>query len=435
MSRLSSIKLIAGDYLKYNPSSRAGAAHLLRVLAALQRPRNANAIAKLLFRLTLVARLLGRDRCPVSVERHIQALVRQWSPDAFDWDSFFPNSKKKLVQKAIILKQPEPRGEKGILFIAFEDNWLRLFRYADIKKLSSQYELVLSPTWSPPYDLPFLIAQRLWPSRLITILSNLDDVPVFRRLTPNVETVPLLASSWVHPEIFALPERVEKRFDVVILANFANYKRHFALFRTVSQIPSKPKVLVLGHAWGGRSRAVLEREARAFGVLEHVTFAEALPDKEMIKALKSARVSVITSLAEGACVAVAESLFADVPVALIEGANVGSRAFINEQTGRFLRPSHISEDLEAFIRESAKYSPRKWMLEHGTSHTDSARMLNEALRQHALAQGQSWTTDIVNMHWRPNAEFDSPIERENMRPEYARFEAEFGIPVQLRPPD
>ena len=427
------VKLIATDRLKYDPICRAAAGRVLQILGSFQKSADSNKAAMLLLRMTFAARLLGRDRAKGTLESRIAKLAQQWSPAGFDWDRFFPNSKRQLVQKAIILKSPKPHGEKGALFVAFEDNWLRLFRYADLNKLAEQYDLVISPTWSPPYDLPFLIACQMWPSTLLTIVSNLDDLPVFQRLTPCVIPIPLLASSWVNPDTFSVQPTPEKKYDVAILATFANYKRHFALFRAASQMRRKPRILVLGHAWGGRSRAVLEEEARLFGVLDWITFAEALPDTEMFRALQSSRVSVIMSLGEGSCVAVAESLFANVPVALIGGANVGSRAFINNQTGCFLRPGHIAEDLELFIQRSAEYAPRSWMLARQASHRDSSRTLNLALKDFAEKEARPWTTDIAAMHWRPNAEFDSAIARESMRPEYERFEKEFGIPVQLGP--
>jgi len=45
----------------------------------------------------------------------------------------------------------------------------------------------------------------------------------------------------------------------------------------------------------------------------------------------------VLSRREGSCVVVAESMFADTPVALLDNAVIGSRAFINDQTGRFSR--------------------------------------------------------------------------------------------------
>lgn len=434
MDSLKRAKLIVGDWVKYNSQSRAITGRFVQFVSTFQLSHSPNDIAKKLLRLTFAARLLGRDRSNPGLERWIAELTQRWSPVGFDWDRFFPNSNRKLVQKAIILKRPQAEGEKGVLFIAFEDNWLRLFRYADIRKLAAQYDLVLSPTWSPPYDLPLLIAYRLWPSTLFTILSNFDDVSVFARLTPQVVTVPLLASSWVHPEIFDAPPKIDKKFDIVVLAAYANYKRHFDLFRAVSQMSSKPSMLLIGHAWGGRSKVDLEEEARLFGVLDRITFVQAPPARQLVELLQSSKVSVIMSLGEGSCVVVAESMFAGTPVALIQSANVGSRAFINEQTGCFLRPGHIAQDLEAFIARAETYRPREWMLANGASHRDSTRTLNAALRRVAVEQGRPWTSDLATMHWRPDAEFDSENEREQMRPEYARFEQEFGIPIQLRAP-
>jgi hypothetical protein len=150
----------------------------------------------------------------------------------------------------------------------------------------------------------------------------------------------------------------------------------------------------------------------------------------MIQALQSGKVSVIMSMGEGACVAVSESLFADVPVAVVQGANIGSRAFINSKTGRFLRRNNIADDLEAFVSEFSAYSPRKWMLENKVSYLESSRVLNDCLKKLAISEGRLWTTDVATMHWRPYPVFASTADRESMRKEYERFEFEFGVRIE-----
>ena len=294
------------------------------------------------------------------LEAKIRETTARWSPINFDWDRFFPRSRSNSVRKSIILKRPQPSGEKGVLFVAFEDEWLRLFRNANLPQLARDYDLIISPTWSPPHDLPFLIATAMWPSTLFTILSNHDDIPAFERLARNVRPIPLLASNWVHPEMFAPRGDPTKKYDIVMLANFAKYKRHFALFRALRSMDRKTKVLLLGRGWEGRTRDTIEEEARLFGVLDRVTIQEGLGDAEMIEALQSAKVSVIMSMREGSCVAVAESLFANVPVGLIEGANIGSRIFINNRTGCFLRPGRLAKDLTSFVERYRTYEPLKW---------------------------------------------------------------------------
>jgi hypothetical protein len=424
--------LVGTDFLRYNAASRIALSYAIGARDTLAPLSGSNATATALLRRTFAARLRGRAHRSARLERRIIHAYQQWSPDGFDWDRFFPDSKPRLVQKSIILKPPKANGEKGVLFVSFESNWLRLLRYADVKKLAADYNLVLSPTWSPPYDLAFLVAYRLWPGTLVTILSNLDDEIIFHELTPNVVTVPLLASSWVDPDTFCPLSNGEKRHDIVMLATFAHYKRHFALFRAISEMRKKPRVLILGHRQDGRTRTSLEEEATLFGVGKQVTILEALPDREMIRALQSAKVCAIMSMGEGSCVAVAESLFANVPVGLVAGANIGSRAFINAYTGRFLRSDCLAEDLESFIREFSAYNPRRWMIENKASYVDSCRILNESLKSLARKQGRPWTTDIASMHWRPNPVFACQADRDSLRQEYLLFERRYGIGIELR---
>lgn len=430
MDEIKRLRLVATDRVKFSRTAHWLYSHLLEHTGGPADAGDPNAVARSLQRLTQAARLGCRLRNLDRLEAKIRETAAHWRPADLDWDRFFPDSGSRLVRRSILLKRPRPNGEKGVLFIAFEDEWLRLFRYARLAQLAQDYDLVLSPTWSPPHDLPFLTAATLWPSTLFMILSNHDDLPVFPRLASKVKAVPLLASSWVRPELFAPFGDPVKSYDVAMLANFAQYKRHFALFRALRNM-EKTTALLLGRGWAGRTRQTIEEEARLFGVLDRITIQEGLEDAEMIAALQSAKVSVILSMREGSCVAVAESLFANVPVGLLEGANIGSRIFINEQTGCFLRPGALAEDLAGFLRRYRVYEPRQWALENGISCTASTAILNDALKSSAKAAGRPWTVDIVPLHWRPNAEFLNPGDKESMRDEYARFEKAYGVTIAL----
>ena len=59
----------------------------------------------------------------------------------------------------------------------------------------------------------------------------------------------------------------------------------------------------------------------------------------------------------------------------------------------------------------------------------SSLVMNDALKSWATMGGRPWTVDIVPMHWRPNAEFLVPGDKEKMRDEYARFEKSYGISI------
>lgn len=414
MSLTSKYNLMASDWVRHNWATKSAMGVALDVEDRLTGANDANAIARSLQRLTRAARAVRGGPLLDARERRIRERMDGWAARDLDWNAFYPGSEPQLIQKALILKKPGPGNEKGVLFVAFEDNWLRMLRYANLTKLAAEYEVILSPTWSPPHDLAMLLAARLWPGDVYTIMSNFEDEPTFARLSSNLRAIPLLASSWVNPEMFEPRGPTEKRFDIAVVANFAKYKRHFALFRAMRDMDPKITAVLLGHGWGGRGLKDIEAEARAFGVWDRITVMDNVTDalvnpmaftEPVPRVMHSSRVSVIMSLGEGSCVVVAESLFADVPVGLIETARIGSSAFINEATGRLLRPGNISEDLTRLLADSGSMHPRAWMLNNGKSARDSSALLNDTMRRSAHAQGRPWTVDLAPMQWRPNAEY------------------------------
>jgi glycosyltransferase involved in cell wall biosynthesis len=426
-------ELSVRDYVRYASAPR----RVLSVLFELQdyllfHGTSANDTAQSLRRLTNSARLAIDTRSLTGLENKINQRMAGWSLNSFEWDRFFPNTAPRIIQKSIILKKPRPKGEKGVLFVAFEDNWLRLLRYGDLEKLARDYNLVLSPSWSPPYDLPMLMACRVWPSQFFTILSNLGDAPILPRICSKIVVVPLLASNWINPAIFK-PDDVggaKKVYDIAVLANFAAYKRHRALFKALRKMRNDIHVVLLGLTWGGRDAATIKREANYFGVGDRISIGEDLPAKEMIEALQSAKVSVITSLREGSCLAIAESLFCDVPVALLEESRIGSKSMINRYTGRLLRRRQISEDLEDFIDNYKDYQPRRWMLENAMDSKSSSQRLNEEIKRWSIGHGEPWTADLLDMHWRPTPRYMDPRSRSEILDEYSRFSESYNVPIE-----
>src|SRR5437868_6513523 len=75
-----------------------------------------------LLELTKAARGAHRQRSLNGLEAKIRRVLEQWSPSDFEWNRFFPNAERQLVQKSIILKKSR-KGEKGVLFVSFEDQW------------------------------------------------------------------------------------------------------------------------------------------------------------------------------------------------------------------------------------------------------------------------------------------------------------------------
>jgi hypothetical protein len=138
---------------------------------------------------------------------------------------------------------------------------------------------------------------------------------------------------------------------------------------------------------------------------------------------------LILSRREGSCVAIVESMFANTPVGMYEDAEVGSKVFINEHTGRLLKHENLAAQLVEFVANSTKYDARRWVMENGVSCVASSEVLNEALKRQSLEDGAEWTEDIATLRWRPDPQYYEPSEAERLRASYDDIEKRCGITI------
>lgn len=307
------------------------------------------------------------------------------------------------IQKAVILKPYDERTqERGVVFVSFEYQWARLLDARNMKEFARRYQLVVSPTWTPPHSPFNVLFPRIWPEPVYCLISNKTDLETFPRICENYRMVDLFASSWVDPSLFHPKSRGERCIDLVMLANFGTYKRHHALFRALRRLPKDWKIVLVGQPNGTRTAETLLAEADAFGVRNQFELRQRVTDEEVCNLLASAHISLICSKREGSCVAVVESMFADTPVGLLQGAGIGSGAFINSSTGAFLDESRLAAELIRFHKEAEMMTPRRWCLDNGIDAHSSSGRLNEFLRLDSIRDGRVWTRDITPFHWRPD---------------------------------
>jgi glycosyltransferase involved in cell wall biosynthesis len=363
------------------------------------------------------------------VEARIQADLHQLTPrlagQTLDWSEFVPDFQNRYVPKAAILKPYLGPREKGVLFIAFENQWVKVLGVPDVRALADRYTLVLSPS-SSPHNLVNYAFPVLYPDPVFTLISNPHDLEVLPRISPKLMVVPLYASSWVNPELFVPLPRSARTYDLIMVANFAKFKRHQTLFAALRDMPRDLRLLLIGQDQDGRTAETIRELACCYGVAERFELRSNQTNAEVARAFCQARASVVLSRREGSCVAVAESLFADTPAALLQGAEIGSRVFLNEQTGRLLREDNLAEQLTAFVAEADQYRPRTWAMAH-ISCWRSSRILNEWLRRYALAAGQQWTQDIAPLQRNPDPRLARPQDRQRLAAERAEVRARFGL--------
>jgi hypothetical protein len=417
----------AEDWLRYHPVVRGALSRYKLLTDHDPRPTDQQAVARSVVRLCSAANLAGSDRAVRAVQRRIRQRVGLLDFRRVGWSEFADHLDGPRVGRGLVMKPPVGDREKGVLFVSFEKEWFKLLLRCDLREFARRYDLVVSPSWSPHSLLNYAFAAN-YPGTVFSLLCHPSDTDTLPRVAPNVVAVPLYASSWVHPDLFRPLPRGERDIDLIMVANFAKFKRHHALFTALRKMPPGLRVLLIGQDQDGRTADTIRGLARCYAVEGRFALEANVPYSGIPPALCRARASLILSRREGSCVVVAESLFADTPVALLGKAQIGSRAFINAATGRFLAERDLAGQLTDFLARADDYRPRRWA-EANISCFESTRRLNEQLRGHALASGQAWTEDVAPLCWRPDPALARPEDAPRMEPARRELKERFGIEV------
>ncbi len=416
------------DWLRYQPRVRRAMCRCKLWFTGRPEVGNTQAAARTIAKLCAAARLTDNDNLERRIQDRIVALIGQLNAGRLDWTEFVPDFADPRLHKAAILKPYVGPREKGVLFISFETLWIRLLRPVNYRELAERYTVVVAPSSSPPHVLINYAFPAIFSGPVFTLISNPKDVEEFPRMSPNFVVVPLYASSWVNPDLFKPLSKAERKWDLLMVANFAKVKRHHALLSAMRFMPKDTRILLIGQDQDGRTAETIRALARGYGVADRFTLLGHQSYEAITKHYCEARSSVVLSRREGSCVAIAESLFADAPAAMLKDASIGSRVFINEQTGRFLDEQNLGRDLTDFVQNADRHQPRVWA-EANISCFRSTQTLNDLLKQKSLERGDEWTLDIAPLQWSPDPTLVRPEDRARLAGEWADIVARFGLEI------
>ena len=354
--------------------------------------------------------------------------ISVWRDKRIDWKRDRDERDVFEISKGLLLKPYVGPSEKGVLMISFEYNWLPLLTLTRRDALFDRYAIICAPSWSPP-PFPSVWSMAGIPNADVFVMqSNFRESEWYNQLPTSVTALPLLISHWIHPGFYKPLAHSERDIDILMVANWATFKRHWVLFKALRRLPNKYKIVLVGQPDSGRCMADIEAEAEAFGVRDRLEIRERLGIDEVTSLQCRSKTSLVFSRREGSCVVVAESMFADCPVGLLKGAHVGSSAFVNEETGVLMDESRLAEELQDFVARSASFSARKWAAEN-ISCFQSAELLNESLKVWSLSKGREWTVDVLPFMCRPNPTYLDDQKAEAMKPVYKELREISGVSI------
>lgn len=305
------------------------------------------------------------------------------------------------LNRTLILKAPAADGEKGVLLVFGEYNWLRMLHSLEsVKRVQTLYDWVLIAGWSPADYTSLIVLAQLGVGPFFVEPGNYSEHPVIARLHPQLIPTPTICSDWGDPSRFAGRPKSERDIDLLMVANWSPYKRHWHLFQALHGMRADLKVTLIGQPDGPFVLDRIKRQADEYGARQEIEFLNNPPAETVFDRMGRAKVSVIVSKREGPCVVVTESMLCDTPVGLLVGAHVGTASHINSQTGRLLDGKRLASELTDLIAQHSNFCPREWAVSHITCH-QSITKLNQCVRVSARQRNLPWTQDLTTYHWRP----------------------------------
>jgi glycosyltransferase involved in cell wall biosynthesis len=344
-----------------------------------------------------LANWIWRKMSAEGVPDRYRVLRIGWRKFGAEFDNGIAREDATRIRTSVLLRAPSSH-DKGILYISFEYNWLKLVAADRLKATMRHFYVVGASSWSPPDYACFSSISGASDDPFFVGISNSVDSAAYSVAAPQVLAVSQLAGDWVDPSEFRPLPYGQRDIDIIMISHWAAWKRHCILFDALSKLPRELNVVLIGRDVDGRTAETLFSEAAAFGVKQQISAFTNIDSSAVRRLLSRSKIAVALSAREGSCVAVAEALAADCPVVCLKNSRIGSLKYINLRTGRKVTRSGLVHAIWELLESREDLCPQQWYERNSGCWNSSAR-LNEELRQYADSRGRYPAESMVPLKW------------------------------------
>ncbi|MEZ6142259.1 MAG: glycosyltransferase [Zavarzinella sp.] len=287
-------------------------------------------------------------------------------------------------------------GEKGVLLLNYSYIYVPFAKLYDLQRISQKYYIVLEPSWSGTCDEQILVYGFL-PNTVFVQCSEPRDIRFLQEANVNMVPIPTAANWWVDDNLYSPLPDVEKDADLVMVASWAEFKRHAQFFEVLAQLRQQGirlKTLLAGYT-SGWTKKHIEELAAYYGIADQLEIHEWIPPEEVNQLYNRALINVVWSRREGSNRAIIEGNLANIPFILREGFNYGDvHPCVNSQTGVFANDRTLAATITQTLERLSEFSPRSWVLENMT-HRHATTILEQEIGKVAHHNGESWTGTLA----------------------------------------
>lgn len=280
---------------------------------------------------------------------------------------------------AIVVASAESGRGRGVIILKYNFAFPLFAKTFDLKAIAERYHIVLEPSWSGYCAEDILCYSHIRPQTVFVQATEQYDQQFLTALGANLVPVPISANWWVDHRLLSPDPTIEKDLDFVMVASWAEFKRHHRFFRALQKLRQNGHRLrgaCVGYP-AGLTVEDIQRRAEWYGVRDQIEFHESVPQSEVARLMNRAKVNVVWSRREGFNRVMIEGMFCDVPCLIPEGLNYGEKyAFVNNQTGRFSNEAKLPANLLEMTQAPWPHSPSEWVRNNMTPQHATTELTN-----------------------------------------------------------
>lgn len=322
-----------------------------------------------------------------------------------------------IFRDLIVLKSPV-QNEKGVILLKYARTFEASIALFDLRRLLDRYLFVLEPCWAGYCDTSILMFVAPGHPVIVQCFTE-EDYQFIVKIGAPLVPIRLGPADWVDVDLFASIRTDEKRYDLVMVANWGLHKRHALLFKALSTIKGRRiRVLLIGFPWAGRTADDIRQEAAIIrNPSINIEIKENLPTREVATLLSQCKVFAFLSRKEGDNKALVEAMFAGVPAIVFDKTIGGARSRINGSTGILSSDEQLGENIIYMLDHCQKFDPRNWALQH-TGSAVSTKKLNDLIMRVVIEAGEKFTGCIAEKVNAPNLAYKDSSQRDRFKLDY-----------------
>lgn len=324
----------------------------------------------------------------------------------------------------IILKKPNLEfNEMGVILLKYNQSFEIFPKIFNLNSILKEYRIVFEPSWYNNISPSIFLYSKC--NSINVFQASQRDYLFLNHMNYSFYSVDMGAGDWVDVRTFNF-QSVPKKFDVVMIASWARFKRHHILFEAIQKIQKSGKKIrcaLIGYPLDLNIHDIMYM-SELYGVKNCCEFFENISPEEVAYIVSSSRLAVHLSVAEGANKASYESLMCNVPLIVYKHNKGFRRSLINEFTGIFADDQELDTKINFVLNNLDSFSPRKWV-EKNSGYINASKKLNNVLKYISIKKGENWTCDIVEKVNKPNLYYANKSDIDFFYDSYSKLKKHF----------